>query len=156
MTPERAELVSALRLQIIKFDDRMREVGRSSRTQYGLAKGEKEVYKTKLCAEFLSSLGTNLPELYLMLPYPKKEVAGPGRYKKERVKGLGWAGISLWFAVKHVTFYPGKSRISSSYNLSYGNYAKLCEPLLSYRPQFESFEDLVALALAEWKQLVDE
>lgn len=39
MTPERAELASVLRLQILEFDDRMREVGRSSRTQYGLAKG---------------------------------------------------------------------------------------------------------------------
>ncbi|MEA5447623.1 hypothetical protein VB780_03515 [Leptolyngbya sp. CCNP1308] len=157
MTPEQAELVSALRLQILEFDERMGEVGRSSRTQYGLAKGKKEVYKTKLCAEFLPLMGSSLPELYLILPYPKKEFGAPGHtYKKERVKGLAWAGISLWFKEKRVTFYLGKSRISSSYHLSYGDYAKFCEPLLGYRPQFESFEDLVALALAEWKQLVEE
>ena len=156
MTPERAELVSALRLQILEFDERMREVGRSSRTQYGLAKGEKEVYKTKLCAEFLPLMGSNLPELYLMLPYPKKEFGAPGHtYKKERVKGLAWAGISLWFDVKHVTFYLGKSRVGlTQYQFSYKGYANLCEPLLGYRPQLESFEDLVALALAEWSQLV--
>jgi hypothetical protein len=133
MTPERAELVSALRLQILEFDDRMREVGRSSRTQYGLSKGEKEVYKTKLCAEFLPLMGSSLPELYLMLPYPKKEFGAPGhRYKQERVKGLAWAGISLWFGVKHVTFYLGKSRTGFSYQLSYSDYSKLCEPLLGY------------------------
>ena len=157
MTPERAELVSALRLQILEFDDRMREVGRSSRTQYGLAKGEKEVYKTKLCAEFLPLMGSGLPELYLVLPYPKKEFGAPGHtYKKERVKGLGWAGISLWFADRKVSFYLGKSRISVSYRFSYADYAKFCEPLLGYRPQLESFEDLVALALVEWKQLAGE
>jgi hypothetical protein len=157
MTLERAELVSALRLQILEFDDRMREVGRSSRTQYGLTKGEKEVYKTKLCAEFLPLMSSSLPELYLMLPYPKKEFGAPGhRYKQERVKGLAWAGISLWFGVKHVTFYLGKSRTGFSYQLSYSDYSKLCEPLLGYHPQFESVEDLVALALAEWKQVVEE
>lgn len=157
MTLERAELVSALRLQILEFDDRMREVGRSSRTQYGLTKGEKEVYKTKLCAEFLPWMGSSLPELYLMLPYPKKEFGAPGhRYKQERVKGLAWASISLWFGVKHVTFYLGKSRTGFSYQLSYSDYSKLCEPLLGYYSQFESFEDLVALALAEWKQVVEE
>ena len=156
MAPEQAELVLALRLQILEFDDRIREVGRSSRTQYGLAKGEKEVYKTKLCAEFLPASGVSvLPELYLMLPYPKKEVAGPGRYKKERVKGLAWAGISLWFDVKHVTFYLGKSRTGFSYQLSYEDYAKLCGRLLDDQPQLGSYRDLVALALAEWKQVVD-
>ncbi|MGG6242534.1 hypothetical protein ACQ4N7_28315 [Nodosilinea sp. AN01ver1] len=119
MAPEQAELVSALRLQILEFDERMKEVGRSSRTQYGLAKGEKEIYKTKLCAEFLPLMGGSLPELYLMLPYPKKEFGAPGRtYKKERVKGLAWAGISLWFKEKNVTFYLGKSRMSFSYQFS--------------------------------------
>jgi hypothetical protein len=157
MSPDRAELVSALRLQILEFDERMREVGRSSRTQYGLAKGEKEIYKTKLCAEFLPLMSGGLPELYLMLPYPKKEFGAPGhRYKKERVKGLAWAGISLWFKEKHVTFYLGKSRISYSYQFPYEGYAKRCEPLLGYQPQLESFEDIVALALSEWKQVVGE
>lgn len=157
MAPEQAELVSTLRLQILEFDDRMREVGRSSRTQYGLAKGEKEVYKTKLCAELLPLMGGSLPELYLMLPYRKKEFGAPGHtYKKERVKGLAWADVSLWFKEKNVTFYLGKSRISFSYQFSYGSYAKHCEPLLGCRPQLESFEDLVALALAEWHQVVGE
>ncbi|MBD1877002.1 DUF91 domain-containing protein [Nodosilinea sp. FACHB-131] len=157
MAPEQAELVSALRLQFLEFDERIREVGRSSRTQYGLAKGEKEVYKTKLCAEFLPLMGSSLPELYLMLPYPKKEFGAPGHtYKKERVKGLAWAGISLWSNVKHVNFYLGKSRVGSSYHFSYSDYAKFCKPLLDYQPQFESFEDLVALALVEWKQVVEE
>ncbi|MBD2110030.1 endonuclease NucS domain-containing protein [Nodosilinea sp. FACHB-13] len=158
MTPERAELVSALRLQILEFDERMREVGRSTRTQYGLAKGEKDVYKTKLCAEFFPPGGFNLPALYLMLPYAKKEFGAPGhRYKQERVKGLAWAGISLWSEEKTVTFYLGKSRAGlTQYHFTYGGYAKLCDPLLGYRPQFESVEDLVALALAEWKQVVGE
>lgn len=157
MIPERAELASALRLQILEFDDRMKEVGRSSRTQYGLAKGEKEVYKTKLCAEFFPPGGFNLPALYLMLPYPKKEFGAPGhRYKRERVKGLAWANISLWSEEKTVTFYLGKSRAGlTQYHFTYGGYAKLCELLLGYRPQFESVEDLVALALAEWKQVVE-
>ena len=158
MAPDQAELVSALRLQILEFDERMREVGRSSRTQYGLAKGEKDIYKTKLCAEFLPLYGgSTLPELYLMLPYPKKEVAGSGRYKKERVKGLTWAGISLWFEKKAISIYLSQNRAyAAPYQFSYGDYAKLCEPLIGYRPQLDSFEDVVALALSEWKQVVGE
>ncbi|PZO45838.1 MAG: hypothetical protein DCF17_00370 [Shackletoniella antarctica] len=157
MTPEQEAVVSALRLQILEFDERMREVGRSSRTQYGLAKGEKEVYKTKLCAEFLPiGLGSSLPELYLMLPYPKKEFGAPGRtYKKELVKGLAWAGISLWFQPQMVRIYLGKSRYGLGYELSYEDYAKVCERLLGYRPVLQSFADLVVLALSEWKQLIE-
>jgi hypothetical protein len=83
MKPEQAAVVSTLRLQILEFDPRMREVGLTSRTLYGLAKGEKEIYKTKLCAEFWSVAGT-APELYLRLPYPKQETQQEGQGKRKK------------------------------------------------------------------------
>lgn len=88
MRPEKAAVVSALRLQILEFDDRMREFGLTSRTLYGLAKGEKEIYKSKLCAEFWASGGA-APQLYLRLPYPKQEVQQEGyRYVRGKLRDL--------------------------------------------------------------------
>ncbi|MBD1914272.1 MULTISPECIES: endonuclease NucS domain-containing protein [Cyanophyceae] len=155
--PESAAVVSALRLQILEFDERMREVGLTSRTLYGLAKGEKEIYKTKLCAEFWATHVGTLPELYLRLPYPKRVIQQPGySYIRGKAKGFAWASVSLWLTERIVFFYLSKSRSRYSYKLSYSDYANLCEPLLGHRPQLDSFEDLVALALAEWKQIVGE
>jgi len=156
MNLENAAVVSALRLQILEFDHRMREVGLTSRTLYGLAKGEREIYKTKLCAEFWAVAGT-APELYLRLPYPKQEIQQEGhRYVRGKTKGFAWASISLWFSERIVFFYLQKSRSRSSFQLSYSDYAQFCEPVLGYLPQLESFEDIVALALTEWKQVVGE
>ncbi len=71
----------------------MQEVGLTTRTQYGLAKGDKDVYQGKLCAEFLPSRlsGIFMPRLLLNLPYPKKKLSGAGygnTYKQEPVKQL--------------------------------------------------------------------
>lgn len=156
MRPENAAVVSTLRLQILEFDNRMREFGLTSRTLYGLAKGKKEIYKSKLCAEFWASGGA-APQLYLRLPYPKQEIQQEGfRYVRGKTKGFAWADISLYLSERIVFFYLGKTRSRHSFQFSYGDYAKFCEPVLGYLPQLESFEDIVALALSEWKQVVGE
>ncbi len=152
MPPEKAEIILAIRYQILEFHDQIREVGRTTSIQYGLAKGEKEVYKTKLCAEFRRDQFNSWPVLYLVLPYLKRA----GRYKARRVKDLTWAQINLWTEHKNfeLLFIAGSQKrgFGYSYNLSRESYARQCEQLLGYLPNFRSHADLVALALQEWRQ----
>lgn len=92
----------------------------------------------------------------MRLPYPKQEVQQEGyRYVRGKAKGFAWADISLYLSERIVFFYLGKTRSRYSFQFSYSDYAKFCEPVLGYLPQLESFEDIVALALAEWKQVID-
>lgn len=139
------------RKQILGFDDRIIEVGRTTSTQYGQRKGESKVYKTLLCAQIVPfARGVYRPRLLLFLPYPKREWAGPGSgrtYKREKVKGLTWveaSHIQAWDKDSQLRlyFYIGKVRSRYSFSMDI--------------PAEESLFDIIDLALYEWKLRVDE
>lgn len=146
-----------MREQILNFDERIAEVGRSTTTQYGLRKGNTEVYKTKLCAEILSK-GSSYPYLMLRLPYPKRECGAlaPGRiYKKQKVLGLAWATVPLPYQFQHgwqVDYHLGKSRLSASFTLQPSQLAVMHQQLTGQRRQVTSTQDIVELALEQWVQ----
>lgn len=158
LSPQQQDYLLEIRAQILAFDEHLVEVGRTTTTQYGLRKGQDDIYRTKRCAEFLPlAPGVYRPRLLLLLPYPKREFGGPGRtYKPEPVKGLAWATVwqtPLWerSAELKLLFYLGSSRnrYSSSYSLT--QYGSLYRQLTGHDRAFTSIADLVALALAEWQ-----
>lgn len=158
LSSEQQAYVLRLRERILSFDERMIELGRTTTTQYGLRKGEKDVYKTKLCAEFISfHVGGPYLRLMLWLPYPKREFGAPGRsYKKERVKGFTWVEINhkqRWQPDSDLSllFYMGKGRSRYSYQYSLADYTQVYRNLCGSDRVLQSAEDVVDLALEEWK-----
>lgn len=155
---EQQAYVLSIREQLLNFDDSLVEMGRMTRTPYGLRKGKKDIYETKLCAEFIPvASGVLRPRLRLRLPYPKREFGGPGRtYKQEPAKGLTWveAGhIHQWDATTAIKllFYFGKGRSHHSYSLDLRSYSNLYQSLTGQKREFHSLSDLIAVALEEWK-----
>ncbi|MGP1383451.1 MAG: hypothetical protein ACTS2F_07800 [Thainema sp.] len=155
LPPEQQQEWLTVREQILNFDERIAEVGRSTTTQYGLRKGNTEVYKTKLCAEILTK-GTSQPHLMLRLPYPKREFGAPGRtYKKQRVLGFTWATVPLPYQFQHgwqVSYHLGKSRLSASFTLQPSQLALMHQQLTGQIRQVTSTQDIVELALEQWVQ----
>jgi hypothetical protein len=160
LAPNEQEYLLQLRQQILTFSEQMQEVGRTTTTQYGLRKGDNDLYKTKLCAQFMPTYsGSDRPRLLLQLPYPKKEFGAPGgSYKQERVKGLTWAevthGPQLWDITQpiQIFFYFGKTTESYSYIRDPVTYAQICAKLTGKEREIRSVADLVAIALDEWSQ----
>lgn len=163
---EQQHYVLKARKQVLEFDDRIIEVGRTTSTQYGLRKGETKVYKTLLCAQFIPfARGVYRPRLMLLLPYPKREWAGPGSgrtYKREKVKGLTWveaSHIQAWDCNSplRLYFYMGKARSQYSFVMDLSHYEPMCHSLTGKVDlKFTSLFDLINLALHEWKLQVDE
>ncbi|MGK7953050.1 MAG: hypothetical protein AB4368_30745 [Xenococcaceae cyanobacterium] len=80
LSPEQERYVLDIRDRLLSYDERIREKGFTTRTVYGLAKGNRDIYKTKLCAEFIpDTYGFAKLRLRLRLPYPKRELIGKGR-----------------------------------------------------------------------------
>lgn len=156
---EQERYVLAIRDRLLGYDERMREKGFTKRTVYGLGKGDKDIYKTKLCAEFIPDIyGFNQLELRLRLPYPKRElIEGKNFYKSKPVKGLTWVEIKqneAWDknAAINLLFYLGKgSRYSYAYHLD--KYAILYQQITGENRLLQSLDDLLTLALDEWKYL---
>lgn len=151
---QRQELM-ALREEILAFDDRMIEVGRTVVTEYGLRKGESEIYKTKRCAEIRPETpGIHVPCLRVILPYAKREFGAPGRtYKQEHVKGLAWARIWSCHNSSDIFFYlgnQGSTRYSFKYSLD--QYQTVLYTLTGQNRKLNSVFDLLHLALEEWWQ----
>jgi hypothetical protein len=122
-----------------------------------LRKNNKDIYKTKLCAEFIPITPRILyPQLRLRLPYAKREFGAPGNtYKQKRVKGLTWVGIKHgkeWdnTAAIQLLFYFGK-RQRCSYVLDLGAYSNLYQQLTGHNQSLQSFDDLLTVALEEWR-----
>lgn len=162
LAPGEQEYLLQLRQQILIFSDQMQEVGRTTSTQYGLRKGENNLYKTKVCAQFIPFYaGSDLPRLLLRLPYPKKEFGDPGRrYKPERVKGLTWGQVShqqqLWDSTQpiQIFFYFGTTLNRYSYVYDLNTYAQVCSKLMEKECKLRSLADLVTITLEEWQQAV--
>ncbi|MBD2092379.1 hypothetical protein H6F67_21245 [Microcoleus sp. FACHB-1515] len=160
LAPTEQDYVLQLRQQMLMFSDQMQEVGRTTSTQYGLRKGEKDLYKTKLCAQFVPFYsGSDRPCLMLQLPYPKKEFGAPGRrFKPERVKGLTWTQVShqkdLWNCTAPIQLfsYLGKTRNYHSYSYDLNTYAQMYFDLTGQERKLRSIADVVDLALGEWQQ----
>ncbi len=157
LSPEQQANVLSIRNRLLSFDESMMEVGLTTRTLYGLRKNNKDIYKTKLCAEFIPiTPGILYPQLRLRLPYAKREFGAPGRtYKQERVKGLTWVGIKYgkeWddTATIQLLFYFGK-RQRYSYALDLGAYSNLYQQLTGHNQSLQSFDDLLTVALEEWR-----
>lgn len=154
-----------IRERILRFDPQMSEVGKTTTTQYGLRKGT-SLYKTKVCAEFIpaSPIG-HCPRLMLRLPHPKrKRMDSQPYYEKEPVKGLAWADVwrfqdALGSRAEQIFFFLNQSRIRlhSRYSRAYTrtDYAELYRALTGNARSLDSVEDLVDLALEEWRTLVD-
>lgn len=154
------EYVLQLRQHILSFSDQVQEVGRTTSTQYGLRKDENDLYKTKLCAQFIPFYsGSDRPRLLLQLPYAKKEFGAPGRtFKPERVKGLTWAQVShdpqWWDSTQpiQIFLFIGKTleRYSKKYDLD--TYAQIYCNLTGQARELRSIRDVIDLALDEWQQ----
>lgn len=160
LSPQQQAYVLAVREQLLCFDERMIELGKTTRTMYGLRKGDKNIYKTKLCAEFIPTNSiTYSPRLMLRLPYPKRERAG-SFYKKERVKGLAWVEIrheQEWnpnTAIR-LFFYLGKSRNNYRYACDLNTYSNLYHELTGEKKSLQKLDDLLTLSLQEWKLQLD-
>lgn len=157
LSSEQQTYVLAVRDRLLSFDERMAEVGLTTRTFYGLRKGSKDIYQSKLCAEFIPWLpGVLRPRLRLLLPYAKREFGAPGRtYKPERVKGLTWVEVSheqQWnpdTAIR-LLFYLGKSNTRYSYSYDLEQYSSLYEHLTGQKQSLHSLDDVVSLGLEEW------
>lgn len=150
-----------IRENILNSNRRMGEVGLTTRTQYGLAKGDKDIYQGKLCAEFLPSgfPGFSTPRLLLNLPYPKKELSGPGygkTYKQEHVKGMAWAQVARgeqWNNQK-IYFYLSKSKTQYSLYYELNEYVRVYKQLVGKVRRLNSLDALVDVALEEWMELI--
>jgi Endonuclease NucS len=151
----------AVRDRILTFDQRMAEVGRTTTTSYGLRKGKDELFKGKLCAEFVSRRLSYVPRLMLYLPYPKREFGGSGRtYLPEKVKGFTWAEAryqSEWdvSSALEIYFFLGKSRNRYSFTCNMAQYQDIYNRLTGLNRRIHSMDDLLDLALEEWRQQVD-
>lgn len=135
----------------------MREVGLTTRTQYGLAKGDKDVYQGKLCAEILPSEFSvfPLPRLLLKLPYPQKKLAG-SYYETTYKKGVVWAEVASGqqWTNQTIYFYLGKSRTRYSCCCTLFDYMRVYEQLIERAKQLNSLDSLIDLALEEWLNLL--
>lgn len=158
LSSEQQAYILAIRRQLLTFDERMTEVGKTTSTIYGLRKSNKDIYKTKVCAKFVPvAPGFLRPRLLLRLPYPKREFGGPGRtYKEERVKGLAWAAIKHeqeWNPNSAISlfFYLGKSLNTFSYTCDLDTYSDMYRKLTEENESFHTLSDLLALSLKEWK-----
>lgn len=159
---ERQDYLLNLRKKILNFDDQMLEVGLTKRTQYGLKKGNKEIFKGKICAELAPCSVFAVPKLYLALPYPKGALRKPTKFAKGAFsKGYTTVQVPLfdedWKKASPVGIFAGKSNIMSGYaypslTLSVEKYCEICESLLEYRPVLKTTEDFVDFALLEWKR----
>lgn len=166
ISTDQQNYVLEARKQILGFDDHIIEVGRTTSTEYGLRKGEKQIYKTLVCAKFIPfHRGVYRPKLLLLLPYPKREWAGQGSgrtYKREKVKGLTWVEAShtkAWDQNSQLKlyFYTGKSQSRYSSVMDLTPYESMCHLLLGKEDlKFTSLFDIINLALNEWKLQVDE
>ncbi len=138
---------------MLNFDRRMREVGLTTRTQYGLAKGDKDIYQGKLCAEFLPNKFPEflLPKLLLNLPYPQKKRAG-SYYEQTYIKDMAWAEVASgeqWDNQK-IYFYLGKSKTKYSFCCTLPEYMKVYNQLTGRTIELDSLISLINLALQEW------
>ncbi|MEO1801137.1 MAG: endonuclease NucS domain-containing protein [Cyanobacteria bacterium J06629_2] len=158
LSSEQEAYILAIRKKLLTFDERMIEVGKTTRTMYGMRKRDKDIYKTKLCAEFMPTMpGDRRPRLLLRLPYSKREFGGAGRtYKKEKVKGLTWVEIKhddAWNrdSAIELFFYVGKSLNRYSYTCDLPTYSKLYREFTGESDSFHTLDDLLVLSLKEWK-----
>lgn len=151
LAPAEQAYVLQLRSQILSFSDQMQEVGRTTTTEYGLRKGDKDLYKGKLCARFE-------PLLMLQLPYPKKELSESGhQFRSKPVKGLAWTQVShqklAWDSTAPIQIftYLAKTRNYHSHSYNLATYAEMYAKLTGQERELRSIADLVALALEEWQ-----
>ena len=158
LSSEQQAYILAVRKQLLTFDERMIEVGKTTSTIYGMRKGDKDIYKTKVCAKFMPiTPGFFRPRLLLRLPYPRREFGGLGRtYKEERVKELAWAEIKHeqeWNPDTAISlfFYLGKSLNRYSYRCNLNTYSNLYRDLTGKNESFHTLDDLLVLSLKEWK-----
>ncbi|WP_416667970.1 hypothetical protein [Egbenema bharatensis] len=161
LSPEQKADVLTVRSQILSFDERMAEVGRTTTTQYGLHKDRNEIEKTHQCAEVIPLYpGVYRPRLMLLLPHPRRKFGGPGRtYLPEPVKGLAWAQVWQFPSSAEPTepelfFYLGKTRSRYSKRYTLPEYAELYQSLTGSDRLSKSVEDIVQLALEEWQQSI--
>ena len=158
LSPEQQAYILAVRKQLLTFDERMIEMGKTTSTIYGMRKGDKDIYKTKVCAKFVPTMpGFFRPRLLLRLPYPKREFGGLGRtYKEKRVKGLAWAEIKHeqeWNPDTAISlfFYFGKTQNAYSYTCNLDTYSNMYRKLTQENESFHTLNNLLALSLREWK-----
>jgi hypothetical protein len=157
LSPEQQAQVMGFRDHILGFDDRIAELGKTTKTLYGLRKGATGIYTSKCCAEVSPfTPGVYTPQLMVRLPYPKREFGGPGRtYKPEPVKGLAWARIWNIHNPSGIYFYLGRSRSRYSFSCSPDQYGAMYRELTGNRRVVADASDLLQLALEEWQQAVD-
>lgn len=157
LSPEQEKYVLDIRDRLLDYDERLREKGYTTRTVYGLAKGDKDIFKTKLCAEFIpDTFGFGQLRLRLNLPYLKRKLMeGKRFYEKQPVKGLTWVEVKHdkdWDKTTEIKlyFYFGKST-SHRYSYSLAQYTTVYRELTGEKMELRSLDDLLAVALKEWK-----
>ncbi len=161
LTQEQQAYVLSIREQLLEFDPAMMEVGKTTRTIYGLRKNKKDIYQTKLCAEIIPvALGVMRPRLRLQLPYLKRKFSRVSSGNSQKfVKGLTWVEVRHrreWDKTTDIQllFYFGKGRSHHSYSLSLDEYSKVYQQLAGQYCSLQSLEDVMIVALEEWKAQV--
>lgn len=145
---------------LLSLDEQLCEQGFSTRTLYGLEKRERQVFKTKVCAEFIPELrGLHRPRLRLRLPYPKLEFGEAGHtFKSDRVKGLCWVEPrhkKIWHPDSPIRLYFFLSKSQRySYVLSPNEYEKIYQKLTGRGASFQILRNFIDAAYFEWKMLI--
>lgn len=153
--------VIEIRNKILSFNEQIREVGLTTTTKYGLAKGDKKIYEGNICALFMPApiiiSGRYQPRLLLRLPYPKKKLTGSGRTENQRAtKGMTFAEVAngeCWDS-SDIYFYLGKSRTKWSWRFTLKEYADVYQQLTGKQKSLDSLDVLIDLALEEWEEQI--
>lgn len=163
LSPEQQALVLQVRAELLQADSRLKEVGKTTTTQYGFPKADRSIPVNKLCAAFRPNFArADRPRLLLRLPYPKREFGGPGRtYKQQRVKGIAWYGVHFereWDAASPITLllFLDKTQYQCSRQYSLEAYASLYRTLTGSDCDLRSINDLVAASVKEWQLQLDD
>ena len=169
LSPDQQAYLLSLREKLLSFDDRIIEIGLTKRTQYGLRKGKKEIFKGNICAEFMPCKVFSTPKLYLSLPYPQWIGRGSRQIGKMIEKGNYRTGYAMtrvpltpkeweraWQGDQVIGVIAGNRTLNHpnpapSFTFTLERYCELCEHLLGDRPQLESSEAFIELALQQWQ-----
>lgn len=154
--PDRKERILAIRQKILNFDERMGEISTAVTTRYGLTKGEHDIYKSKICAEFYAEFF--LKKFYglrfcLWLPYPKRQKTTFRTYYSSTAKAI--IKIELvtqdWQSVQSLTIHRNPKPNASGYGIGDPkDYLKLYSKITGKEAKSASLDALVDIALEEW------
>jgi RecB family endonuclease NucS len=151
--------ILAIRKKILSFDDRIGEISTRVVQRYGLKKSDKDIYRSKLCAEFYSeSLNGSFYNfrISLWLPYANERHIRRGRYEKTVVKALLIAdflnhGFSLDTPIDKIGILrnPKPRVLASAGHIPFQTYCKIVARATGKNLKDNRLDSLLEMALKE-------